>query len=112
MPTETQTRIRRMAMDLSTREQAVKLTNPANYMIRRVRTVVDGDYDFTEWGTRYNVYFAPMEKGIIAQVFPVDVFETIAQADKHLTERAEALNGKDCIGWAFCGVAAPSSFAP
>ena len=112
MTTETQTRIRRMAVELDTRERAVQLTNPANYIIRRVRTVVDGDCDFTEWGTRYTLYFAPMADGDISSIATVAQFESIAAADRHLTERAEALNGADCIDWAFCGIAAPEHFKP
>lgn len=112
-------RIREIAVDPKTRIKAWDLTRPTNYSVRPVRVVVDGDCDFTEWGTLYELAFDPPSSEVRRRWgkdawSPISIgqYDTPAEAFRTLTARSEALDGYDCEDWAGCGVPAPKGFVP
>ena len=111
MPTELQSKIRKLAMTPGDdRRRAVQFTDPKHYTIRRIRVIVDGDCDFTEWGTAYEVVceLASRGRGWVT----VGRFDSLTEADGHITEREQALDGDDCKEWVYCGIPCPEGFVP
>ena len=111
--------IREIAVDPKTREKAWDLTRPANYAVRPVRRVIDGDCDFTEWGTLYELSFDPPSADVrrrwgkdVWSPIVIGQYDSPAEAFKTLTARSEALDGDDCADWVGCGVPAPKGFVP